>query len=97
MSLAKGENTEPSSAWVIQEAVFRLCHYSGEPDATEDGGDDGDKNGHGTKKEMPRPCTLEEAKILLTHLRVERYRFSDLDRSVKLLATGVLAKGGRTG
>ncbi|MEX2119726.1 MAG: hypothetical protein WD847_09035 [Pirellulales bacterium] len=63
----------------IQEAVYRLCHYAGE----EDGG----------KKKVPRPCTFEEARSLLRQLGIARHRFEDLDQSVKLLLTGVFAKG----
>src|SRR3984957_13399093 len=49
----------------IQEAVHRLCHYTGEEDAKE-----------GKKlKEVPRPCTFEEATALLRAIRIERHRF----------------------
>ena len=40
-----------------------------------------------------RPCTLSEAKAVLTRLRVDRRTLDELDRSVRLLATGVFATG----
>jgi hypothetical protein len=72
-----------STALAIQEAVFRLCHYTGEEPTKE-----GEK-----KKELPRPCSFEEAKTLLKRLEIARHRFDDLEQSVKLLATGLLTKG----
>lgn len=72
-----------SIALAIQEAVFRLCHYTGEEPTKE----------VEKKKELPRPCSFEEAKTLLKRLQIERHRFDDLEQSVKLLATGLLTKG----
>ena len=72
-----------STALAIQEAVFRLCHYTGEEPTKE-----GEK-----KKELPRPCSIEEAKALLKRLEINRHQFDDLDWSVKLLATGLLTNG----
>jgi hypothetical protein len=72
-----------STALAIQEAVFRLCHYTGEEPTKA-----GEK-----KKELPRLCSFEEAKTLLKRLQIARHRFDDLEQSVKLLATGLLTKG----
>lgn len=66
----------------IQEAVYRLCHHTGEEPK------DGEK-----KRELPRSCSFDEAKALLQRIGIARHRFDDLDQSVKLLATGLLTKG----
>jgi hypothetical protein len=73
-----------STNHAIQEAVYRLCHYTDE-EVTEGG-----KN---NTKNVSRPCTLEEAKTVLKRLQIACHRFEDLDRSVKLLMTGVLSTG----
>ena len=72
----------------VQEAVYRLCYFAGEDDIEDN------KGSHKKKaKKLPRSCTLEEAKTLLTRLRIARHRFQDLEQSVKLLATGVFNSG----
>lgn len=83
-----------STVKAIQEAVFRLCHYTGQADdEKKNDAEDGATENESKTKDLPSPCTLEEAKTLLSRLQVKRYRFADLDRSVKLLMTGVLTKG----
>jgi hypothetical protein len=72
----------------IQEAVYQLCHYTGEEDTEE-----GNEGGRKKTKRVPRPCTVEEAKALLIRLRIARHRFQDLDQSVKLLVTGAFTSG----
>lgn len=70
-----------STADALQEAIYRLCHYTGAEDK---------------KTDLPRRCTLDEAKAILGRLRIDRYRFAELDHAVKLLVTGVLPQGTAT-
>lgn len=80
-----GRVTSVQSA--LQEAVFRLCHYDGVEEVEVDG------KKKTIKKNVPRACTLEEAKQVLGKLHVARHRLSDFDQALKLLPAGLFSQG----
>ncbi|WLD14362.1 hypothetical protein [Planctellipticum variicoloris] len=80
-----------STEKAIQEAVWRLCHFSGDESTPPESEDDDTKPA--LTIDWPRPCTFAEAKALLLNLRVARHRFDDLDQSIRLLSTGVFSTG----
>jgi hypothetical protein len=85
-----------SSKTALQEAIWRLCHYTGEKPTKKTASKSKRKKKSPTvapTAKWPRACTLDEAKTLLSNLSIARHRFEELDQSIKLLSTGVFATG----
>ncbi|ADB18094.1 hypothetical protein Psta_3431 [Pirellula staleyi DSM 6068] len=85
-----------SSKAALQEAVWRLCHYTGEKVSKKEATKAKRKKKIiplSPESKWPRACTTGEAKTLLSNLRIARHRFEELDQSIKLLSTGVFATG----
>jgi hypothetical protein len=84
---AKLPSSVTSVQTALQEAVFRLCHFTGKDEVEVDGKKK--KN----KKQVPRACTFDEAKQVLGKLHVARHRLADFDQALKLLPAGLFSQG----